>query len=94
MHKADPNALKRQLTKEEQVQQQKDIAKAEENVELNELMEKASHSTVPSGWDYLVLPRKINLQRVKPPPLMKEDYFEQVKTLVSGCCLDISIFKL
>jgi hypothetical protein len=32
---------------------------------------------VPQGWDYLTLPRKINLLRVKPPPtIMEDDYFK------------------
>jgi hypothetical protein len=31
---------------------------------------------IPAGWDYLILPRKINLLRVKTPPtIMQEDYF-------------------
>ena len=38
---------------------------------------------IPSGWDYLILPRRINLNRVpRAPVIMKEDYFEDAKRLV------------
>jgi hypothetical protein len=39
--------------------------------------------TVPSEWDYVILPRKINLENVPlPTTVLKEDYFESVKNMV------------
>lgn len=64
-------------------QEQKDAARKEEQKEVEDLMSKAQPA-IPAGWDYLILPRKINLQRVKTPPtIMQEDYFKPVKSLVS-----------
>jgi hypothetical protein len=35
-----------------------------------------THPPVPSGWDYLTLPRRVNLARVqKPTTVLKDDYF-------------------
>ncbi len=46
---------------------------------------------VPAGWDYLVLPRKINILHVKTPPtIMQEDYFRPVKNLVSIVSISIN----
>jgi len=42
-------------------------ARAEEQKEVEELLSRPQPG-VPAGWDYLVLPRKINLLRVKTPP--------------------------
>ena len=63
-------------------------AREEEKKEVQALLN-LPQSAVPKGWDYLVLPRKINVQRVPlPPTIMKEDYFEPVKALVSGISLN------
>ena len=61
----------------------KEVARKEELLEVENLMSKPQ-PPVPQGWDYLILPRKINLLRVKPPPtIMQDDYFKPVKALVS-----------
>ena len=70
----------------EKAQAIKDIemqrAREEEKKEVEQLLN-LPQAAVPKGWDYLILPRKINVQRVPPPPtIMKEDYFEPVKALV------------
>lgn len=57
-------------------------AREEEKREVENLLN-LPQPPVPKGWDYLVLPRKINLERVpKPPTIMQEDYFAPVKELV------------
>lgn len=66
-----------------ELQELKALARKEEQKEVEELMSKAQPA-IPAGWDYLILPRKINLLRVKTPPtIMQEDYFKPVKSLVS-----------
>ena len=66
-----------------EMQDLKALARKEEQKEVEELMSKAQPA-IPGGWDYLILPRKINLLRVKTPPtIMQEDYFKPVKSLVS-----------
>ena len=56
-------------------------AREEEKLEVQKLLE-LPQPPVPKGWDYLILPRKINLQRVPlPPTIMLEDYFAPVKEL-------------
>ena len=58
--------------------------------EVEQLMSK-SQPAIPSGWDYLILPRKINISRVKSPPtIMQDDYFKPVKQLVSSTTYLIS----
>jgi len=58
-------------------------ARDEEKKEVEALLN-LPQAAVPHSWDYLTLPRKINVQRVPPPPtIMKEDYFEPVKAMVS-----------
>ena len=71
----------------EDAQKIKDIemrkARDEEKKEVEALLN-LPQAAVPHSWDYLTLPRKINVQRVPPPPtIMKEDYFEPVKAMVS-----------
>lgn len=57
-------------------------AREEEKLEVENLLN-LPQPPVPKGWDYLILPRKINLERVpKPPTIMQEDYFAPVKELV------------
>jgi len=69
-----------------EMQDLKALARKEEQKEVEELMSKAQPA-IPAGWDYLILPRKINLLRVKTPPtIMQEDYFKPVKSLVSTSC--------
>ena len=59
-------------------------ARDEEKKEVEALLN-LPQAAVPHSWDYLILPRKINVQRVPPPPtIMKEDYFEPVKAMVSN----------
>jgi hypothetical protein len=56
-------------------------AREEEKLEVENLLN-LPQPPVPKGWDYLILPRKINLERVpKPPTIMQEDYFAPVKEL-------------
>ena len=79
----------------EDAQKIKDIeikkAREEEKKEVEALLN-LPQAAVPKGWDYLILPRKINVQRVPlPPTIMKEDYFEPVKALVSGISLTLYI---
>ena len=78
----------------EDAQKIKDIeikkAREEEKKEVEALLN-LPQAAVPKGWDYLILPRKINVQRVPlPPTIMKEDYFEPVKALVSGILLTLN----
>ena len=57
-------------------------AREEEKLEVENLLN-LPQPPVPKGWDYLILPRKINLERVpKPPTIMQADYFAPVKELV------------
>lgn len=69
-------------SRRKEIQALKNQARLEEKEELNNLMSKAQPA-IPGGWDYLILPRKINLLRVKTPPtIMQDDYFKPVKALV------------
>lgn len=69
--------------REKELLELKEHARNEERAEVEDLMSKAQPA-VPAGWDYLTLPRKINLLRVKTPPtIMQDDYFKPVKSLVS-----------
>lgn len=69
--------------REKELKELKANARLEEQKEVEELMSKAQPA-IPAGWDYLILPRKINLLRVKTPPtIMQDDYFKPVKSLVS-----------
>lgn len=83
----DPNAVLAKVEQERDrdlLAKRKQEAREEETKELEELMKK-QQPAVPKGWDYLILPRKINLLRVKPPPtIMEDDYFKSVKALVSA----------
>lgn len=66
-------------------------AREEEKLEVENLLN-LPQPPVPKGWDYLILPRKINLERVpKPPTIMQEDYFAPVKELVRFYLLKFSI---
>jgi hypothetical protein len=57
-------------------------AREEEKIEVENLLN-LPQPPVPKGWDYLILPRRINLERVpKPPTIMQADYFAPVKELV------------
>lgn len=40
--------------------------------------------SVPSDWDYMIMPVRVNLERVaKPQTQLREDYFESAKNMVS-----------
>lgn len=40
--------------------------------------------TMTSGWDYVTMPKKANLEVIpKPSAYLKEDYYERVKVMVS-----------
>lgn len=56
----------------------------ENSNELDRLISQ-NQSSVPNGWDYLTLPRRVNLARVmKPNTVLKEDYFSAAKNTVRG----------
>lgn len=75
--------------RKQEIEELKDKARKEEREELENLMSKAQPA-IPQGWDYLVLPRKINLLRVKTPPtIMQDDYFKPVKALVSSSLISL-----
>ena len=70
------------LERQRELKELREKARAEEQKEVEELLSRPQPG-VPAGWDYLVLPRKINLLRVKTPPtIMQDDYFKPVKALV------------
>lgn len=64
-------------------QKAREKAKKEEEFELDKLLQK-TQPPVPAGFDYLILPRKINIKRVPlPPTIIEDDYFKSVKALVN-----------
>lgn len=70
------------LDREKEIRELREKARAEEQKEVEELLSRPQPA-IPAGWDYLILPRKINLLRVKTPPtIMQDDYFKPVKALV------------
>ena len=76
-------AAKAQENRERELKEMRLKAREEEKREVEDLLN-LPQPPVPKGWDYLILPRKINLQRVPlPPTIMMEDYFAPVKELVS-----------
>jgi len=70
------------LDREKEIRELREKARVEEQKEVEELLSRPQPA-IPAGWDYLILPRKINLLRVKTPPtIMQDDYFKPVKSLV------------
>ena len=58
-----------------------DLSRQESFEDLQRLLED-SNPTVPKGWDYLCLPRRVNLKRVQEPMVeILEDYFEPVRQI-------------
>jgi len=68
--------------RERELKVMRNKAREEEKIEVENLLN-LPQPPVPKGWDYLILPRRINLERVpKPPTIMQADYFAPVKELV------------
>lgn len=55
------------IDREKEIRELREKARIEEQKEVEELLSRPQPA-IPSGWDYLILPRKINLLRVKTPP--------------------------
>ncbi len=55
----------------------------EDSIEDLQRLLNETHPPVPRGWDYLTLPRRVNLARVqKPTVVIKDDYYTQAKQIV------------
>ena len=58
-----------------------DFDRQESFEDLQRLLED-NHPPVPKGWDYLCLPRRVNLKRVQEPMVeILADYFEPVRQI-------------
>lgn len=53
--------------REKELKELREKARKEEQEEVESLLSKPQPA-VPQGWDFLTLPRNINLMRVKTPP--------------------------
>lgn len=58
-----------------------DLSRQESFDDLQKLLDN-QHPAVPKGWDYLCLPRRVNLKRVQEPMVeILVDYFEPVRQI-------------